>query len=499
MVNTLIDLKCFTRKLNLKVWFNQPSDQGISINEGFRKPSTFNPPLNNVIGLFEKNCEKDIRQMYITNKTRNQEKIFNMTKEEQQLLADLTSHTTIRFMKPDKGNGVVIMEKGDYLDAMNYLLLDDTYEESSLNEIKVTYRKIDLLLDDMLYQGQIDEKEYFYMKNEHPMVSNIFGIPKIHKGLINPKFRPIMDGMARGPRYALLVNTWTKTCKNVWRMNRKTLTIPLILVSILQLACSLHICAFNIKAFGDAKMSDPAIANSIVNIVIRCDIALIQEVRDTDLTAVKQLVQKLNSVSLTPYSYVVSDPLGRSTYKEQYLFVYRTQAVAVTGDYHYDDGCEPCGTDTFNREPYVVKFLPLNSASPEFVIVPQHTSPDEAVQEIDALYDVVLDIQDKWKTNNILLMGDFNAGCSYVKPSDWNSIRLRTDSQFKWLIPDDADTTVSYSTSCAYDRIVVSGTALINSVVSGSAVVFNFESALGIGNSEALAVSDHYPVEVHLH
>lgn len=281
-------------------------------------------------------------------------------------------------------------------------------------------------------------------------------------------------------------------------MNSKTMTLLLILVSILHLSSSLHICAFNIKAFGDAKMTDSVIANNIVDIVIRYDIALIQEVRDTDLTAVKQLIQKLNSVSLSPYSYVVSDPLGRSTYKEQYLFVYRTRVVAVTGDYHYEDGCESCGTDTFNREPYVVKFLPLNSASPEFVIVPQHTSPDDAVQEIDALYDVVLDIQNKWKTSNILLMGDFNAGCSYVKPSDWNSIRLRANSQFTWLIPDDVDTTVSYSTRCAYDRIVVSGTALINSVVSGSALVFNFESALGLDNTQALAVSDHYPVEVQL-
>ena len=50
-----------------------------------------------------------------------------------------------------------------------------------------------------------------------------------------------------------------------------------------------------------------------------------------------------------------------------------------------------------------------------------------------------------------MLMGDFNAGCSYVTSSQWPSIRLRRNPAFWWLIPDTADTTVK-STHCAYDR-----------------------------------------------
>lgn len=52
---------------------------------------------------------------------------------------------------------------------------------------------------------------------------------------------------------------------------------------------------------------------------------------------------------------------------------------------------------------------------------------------------------------NMMFLGDFNADCSYVQPSDWSSIRLRTSDIFKWLIPDSADTTVGKS-DCAYDR-----------------------------------------------
>uniref|UniRef100_A0A674I7N5 Deoxyribonuclease 1 n=1 Tax=Terrapene triunguis TaxID=2587831 RepID=A0A674I7N5_9SAUR len=183
-------------------------------------------------------------------------------------------------------------------------------------------------------------------------------------------------------------------------------------------------------------------------IVQTYDIAVVQEVRDSDRSAIRKL---MDQASLQPYSYVVSEPLGRTSYKEQYLFIYRTDMVSVVDSYYYDDGCEPCGSDTFSREPFIVKFSSPFTEVQEFVLVPLHTPPSEAVAEIDTLYDVYLDVIDKWGTDNILFLGDFNADCSYVGPQDWPSIRLRTSDAFQWLIPDSADTTVSY-TDCAYDR-----------------------------------------------
>lgn len=34
-----------------------------------------------------------------------------------------------------------------------------------------------------------------------------------------------------------------------------------------------------------------------------------------------------------------------------------------------------------------------------FVLIPQHTSPDSALEETDALYDVVSDVRTRWNTN----------------------------------------------------------------------------------------------------
>ncbi|XP_004586758.2 deoxyribonuclease-1 isoform X2 [Ochotona princeps] len=271
----------------------------------------------------------------------------------------------------------------------------------------------------------------------------------------------------------------------------------LLALAGLQMASCLKIAAFNIRTFGETKMSNATLVSYIVQIVSRYDIALIQEVRDSHLTAVGKLLDNLNKNAADTYRYVVSDPLGRSTYKERYLFVYRPDQVSVLDSYYYDDGCESCGTDTFSREPAIVKFSSPNTKVKQFAVVPLHAAPEDAVAEIDALYDVYLDVQKKWGLQDVMLMGDFNADCSYVTSSQWSSIRLRTNSAFQWLIPDSADTTAT-STNCAYDRIVVTGTQLQGAVVPNSAAPFNFQTAYGLSSQLAQAISDHYPVEVTL-
>ncbi|NXP50743.1 DNSL2 protein, partial [Heliornis fulica] len=255
---------------------------------------------------------------------------------------------------------------------------------------------------------------------------------------------------------------------------------------------SLRVGAFNIQAFGDTKMSNMEVADVIVSILRRYDVVLVQEVRDSDLSAVTQLMEQLNSVSTTPYDYEISGPLGRDNYKEMYLFIYRTDVVSVVDTYQYEDP-----QDIFSREPFILRVSAPHTKAGEFVLVPLHSAPHDAVAEIDALYDVYLAIVSKWDTDNIMFLGDFNADCSYVQPSDWSSIRLRTSQVFKWLLPDSADTTVGKS-DCAYDRIVVCGAKLKRSVVPNSAAIYDFQRALQLEQEEALAVSDHYPVEVKL-
>ncbi|NXX99023.1 DNSL2 protein, partial [Centropus bengalensis] len=251
-------------------------------------------------------------------------------------------------------------------------------------------------------------------------------------------------------------------CTAPGRMGTVALALSLLVMALVcPASASLRVGAFNIQAFGDSKMSNVEVAGIIVRILSRYDVVLVQEVRDSDLSAVTQLMEQLNRYE-RGWGWKGSDP-----------------------------------QDVFSREPFILRVSAPHSKAEQFVLVPLHSAPHDAVAEIDALYDVYLAIVSKWGTDNIMFLGDFNADCAYVQPSDWPAIRLRSSELFKWLLPDSSDTTVGKS-DCAYDRIVVCGSKLRRSVVPSSAAIYNFQRAFQLEQDEALAVSDHYPVEVKL-
>ncbi|XP_060794145.1 deoxyribonuclease-1-like 1 isoform X2 [Neoarius graeffei] len=265
------------------------------------------------------------------------------------------------------------------------------------------------------------------------------------------------------------------------------------------LAChAFKICAFNSLRLGDSKTKDGKILNIITQIVSRCDVCLLQEVRDRKKVVVPRLLNKLNKYERDHhYDAVSSERLGRTeAYQEQYVFVFRTDSVRLIDQYQYPDTQEG-DEDAFAREPFVVHFQAPKTVIGKFVLIPMHTSPSNATKEIDELYDVFEDVRQRWNTEDIMFLGDFNAACGYVAKKNRKNIRLYSDI-FSWLIDDEQDTTVRETTDCAYDRIVVHGDSLLRAIVPLSARPFNFANAYRIREEEALRVSDHYPVEVDL-
>lgn len=274
----------------------------------------------------------------------------------------------------------------------------------------------------------------------------------------------------------------------------------LLLVSLaLHGALALRLCSFNVRSFGESKKEKHKVMDVIVKIIKRCDLILLMEIKDSRNYICPMLMEKLNGNSRrsTTYNYVLSSRLGRNTYKEQYAFFYKEKLVSVKDRYLYPDH-QNGDIDVFSREPFVVWFQAPFSAVQDFVIVPLHTTPEDSVKEIDELVDVYADVKRRWKAENFIFMGDFNAGCTYVSKKAWKNIRLRTDTRFVWLIGDQEDTTVKKSTNCAYDRIVLRGQEIVNSVVPNSNGVFDFQKAYKLSEEEALAVSDHFPVEFKL-
>ncbi|XP_026911005.1 deoxyribonuclease gamma [Acinonyx jubatus] len=282
-------------------------------------------------------------------------------------------------------------------------------------------------------------------------------------------------------------------------------TLLLLLLLSTGSALALRLCSFNVRSFGEAKKENKNAMDVIVKVIKRCDIILLMEIKDSNNIICPMLMDRLNGNSRnsrnsrkgTMYNYVISSRLGRNTYKEQYAFLYKEKLLSVKKRYLYHD-YQAGDTDVFSREPFVVWFQSPYTVVKDFVIVPLHTTPETSVKEIDELADVYTDMKHRWKAENFIFMGDFNAGCSYVPKKAWKNIRLRTDPGFVWLIGDQEDTTVKESTNCAYDRIVLRGQEIISFVVHRSNRTFDFQKAYGLTKEEALDVSDHFPVEFKL-
>uniref|UniRef100_A0A8C2XGQ9 Deoxyribonuclease n=1 Tax=Cyclopterus lumpus TaxID=8103 RepID=A0A8C2XGQ9_CYCLU len=240
---------------------------------------------------------------------------------------------------------------------------------------------------------------------------------------------------------------------------------------VLNAASSLKICAFNVQSFGESKANNKKVMGILLKILSRCDLCLIQEVRDSKGTAIQALVKDLNRFDKSnSYSYVESERLGRKTYKEQYVYIYRNNVLTIKEHYQYPklEGEGTKEVNAFSREPFVVRFHSPTTLVKDFVLIGQHTCPRNAMKEINELYTYIY------------------IHFTYVTIKGWGAVRLRSDPKFRWLIGDEQDTTVREKTHCAYDRIIVHGREIISSIVPGSAQPFNFKNYFHLTEEEQL-------------
>ncbi|XP_017296400.1 deoxyribonuclease-1-like isoform X2 [Kryptolebias marmoratus] len=254
-----------------------------------------------------------------------------------------------------------------------------------------------------------------------------------------------------------------------------------------------RICAYNLQNFTPEKASNLQMLHTLTRFLSRYDICLLQHVVDPDGTAIKALVSKLNSYDKHIYKSVSSRALGKSSDNmQQYVFLYRTRTVNITGQHQYTG-------QSFVRPPFVVQFQSNKTEINQFVLVPLHSDEDQVIQEIDWLYDVFEEVSRKWNNTNVMFLGDFHASCAYVTRANRKNIRLYTNNSFSWMIDEKEDTTVTDTTNCAYDRIVVHGQPFLRAIVPGSGQVNKFKFRRYKPSTEkVLAISSHYPVEVQL-
>jgi hypothetical protein len=315
--------------------------------------------------------------------------------------------------------------------------------------------------------------------------------------------------------------------------------------------------SINIQAFGTKKSSNNVIMRIISEILRHYDIILCQEIRaDDDL--IKKLCDTV-STPATPYTYVASHPIGRSSYREKYVFLYRKNEWKVLEDYVIDDDVKL--GDKFIREPYVVRFQHLKKSNVRVTLIGCHTQPDEAFEEIKVLVTTVYTdvrkklqrdiVQEKRQLDRgagpkekeknkflsfflhyvcccfgsyslvssrdfteelattvgdtdepIVIMGDLNAAGSYVNKSQRAELDvLLKKNNLIWGIKHNTDTTVADGPDTAYDRFIFEAASERRWI--GNTSIWRFDDGWLKGDKDydtsvkkaAKRVTDHYPIE----
>jgi endonuclease/exonuclease/phosphatase family metal-dependent hydrolase len=260
---------------------------------------------------------------------------------------------------------------------------------------------------------------------------------------------------------------------------------------------SIRIATFNIQVFGESKRSKPEVMDVLAKTARNFDILAVQEFRDDTETTLPIYLERINMLPGPKYAATMSPRLGRTSSKENYAFIYNTDTIRLLAgsNFTFTDPPEGSTADLFQREPFIARFQAANDPSFDFTLITIHTEPDGTPQELSSLPLALDSARARYgNETDFIILGDMNADCSYLSASEAASLALR-NSSFQWVVPDSADTTVK-STDCAYDRIILAGTA--QAEYGGSWGIFRFDNEYGLNQSASEDVSDHYPVWVGL-
>lgn len=247
-------------------------------------------------------------------------------------------------------------------------------------------------------------------------------------------------------------------------------------------ADALLICSFNIQVFGESKLAKPEVVEVLARVVRMFDIVAVQEVRAKSDSVVPTFVQAVNADG-SRYHWMIGPRLGRTASKEQYTFLYDTARVEADPS---SLGTAPNPGDKLHRPPMYARFR-TRANPPEaaftFWMVDIHTDPDEVPQEVDALADVFVAMQQaRPDEDDVILLGDLNAA-----PNQFG--RIAQIPNIGWAV---SGTTTNTRRSKTYDNIIFSRTATAEYL--GRWGVLDLQNTFGLSLDDALKVSDHNPV-----
>jgi exonuclease III len=246
---------------------------------------------------------------------------------------------------------------------------------------------------------------------------------------------------------------------------------------------AIRIASFNIQTLGESKAAKPYVMATLAAIIQNFHVVAIQELRTQDDYFVDNFLRGYVNQNGRVYDRIVGPRLGRSSSKEQYVFLYDTAAIEVN---RYSIYTVNDPDDMLHREPLVAMFR-VRGPPPEqaftFVLANVHVDPDETDTELDALAQVYQVVRRaSGGEDDIILLGDLNVDDQHLgQLGRLESVRPIVRNVFTNTRQD-----------ALYDNFVIHQPSTAE--FSGRWGVFNFQQLFNLTPDQALQVSDHLPI-----
>lgn len=263
-------------------------------------------------------------------------------------------------------------------------------------------------------------------------------------------------------------------------------------------------------------------------IASKFDVIAVQGIRDRMRKAADELIHWVN---LNPqnrkFEQVVSERVGEGSTREQFTFIYDTEKLELVNKFQIHDGIDPAGK-VIAKDPFIGHFRRIDehaahASIQEFSFLTFHSrvrkfDPAEEADNVPhALSHVVnklgfpvhsiiaadLSIDDDLVNEK----GVRSGSCGGFTLNDLNTLKIRSDPSYTWLIDDTVDTLTETPEdcvgpiqdckhNCAYDRLITTTRAVTNATCNTQ--VIDFSRLVG-EDGKITDVSHHFPLMTELY
>ncbi|CAJ0935390.1 unnamed protein product [Ranitomeya imitator] len=148
----------------------------------------------NILDSFQECIEEDLIEL--KKKSSCNHNRPNLSKLERKALEEIRGNQDLMVRRADKGGAVVLLNAGLYV-QQNMVMLNNsnTYRRLQHDPTELFQKKLKHLLSEGFAIGALDKKLSEDLFVEHPIIPIFHSLPKIHKKVFPPTFRPIVAGI----------------------------------------------------------------------------------------------------------------------------------------------------------------------------------------------------------------------------------------------------------------------------------------------------------------